>query len=82
MHYTKYKTMKKSELWEVYVQKNPSFAGEKTIHISPRGLRKMFDTTWDIAFNEGEPEEDIEQFNGPVSGAASIEYLRTMFGMR
>ena len=74
--------MKKSELWEIYVQKNPSFAGEKTIHISPRGLRKMFDTTWDIAFNEGEPEEEIEDFNGPVSSTASIEYLRSIFGMR
>ena len=50
--------MKKSQLWKIYVAKNPSFAGEGNVTLSARGLRKMFDQTWDLAFHEGEEENE------------------------
>jgi hypothetical protein len=41
--------MTKSELWRIYVKKNPSFEGQSNIAISPNGLKKLFDQTWEFA---------------------------------
>lgn len=41
--------MKKEELWIVYVTRNPQFEGEAPFRITPAGLRKLFDQTWDVA---------------------------------
>ena len=48
--------MTKRELWNKYVERNPSFDGDGNVTLSARGLRKMFDQTWDIAFEFGETE--------------------------
>jgi hypothetical protein len=69
--------MKKSELWKIYVAKNPSFAGDGNITMSARGLRKLFDQTWDFAFHEG--EDEIEQ--APVNDSKVVDDLRKIFGM-
>ena len=69
--------MKKSQLWKIYVAKNPGFAGDGNITMSARGLRKLFDQTWDFAFHEG--EEEIE--HTPVTDSKGVDDLRKIFGM-
>jgi hypothetical protein len=69
--------MKKSQLWKIYVAKNPSFAGDGNVTMSARGLRKLFDQTWDYAFHEG--EDEIER--APVNDSKAVDDLRKIFGM-
>ena len=68
--------MKKSQLWKIYVAKNPSFAGDGNITMSARGLRKLFDQTWDYAFHEGEPEHE----GAPINNSKGVDDLRKIFG--
>jgi hypothetical protein len=68
--------VKKSQLWKIYVAKNPSFAGDGNITMSARGLRKLFDQTWDLAYEEGEPEHEAP----PVNDSKSVDDLRKIFG--
>ena len=69
--------MKKSQLWKIYVAKNPSFAGDGNVTMSARGLRKMFDQTWDLAYEEGEPEHEAP----PVTDSKGVADLMKIFGM-
>jgi len=69
--------VKKSQLWKIYVAKNPSFAGDGNITMSARGLRKLFDQTWDFAYHEGEDDHDP----APVTDSRSVDDLRKIFGM-
>jgi len=69
--------VKKSQLWKIYVAKNPSFAGDGNITMSARGLRKLFDQTWDFAFHEGEDENEAP----PVTDSKGVDDLRKIFGM-
>lgn len=69
--------MKKSQLWKIYVAKNPSFAGDGNITMSARGLRKLFDQTWDLAYHEGEDEIEAP----PVTDSKGVDDLRKIFGM-
>jgi hypothetical protein len=41
--------MKKSQLWKIYCAKNPAFERDGNVTMSARGLRKLFDQTWDLA---------------------------------
>lgn len=73
--------MTKEELWKVYSNKNPSFNGRGNVTMSARGLRKLFDTTWDTAMYDGEEEEEV----GPKShhsSSASVDALKSIFGMQ
>lgn len=73
--------MTKEELWKVYSNKNPSFNGRGNVTMSAKGLRKLFDTTWDIAMYDGEEEEEV----GPKSyhsSSASVDALKSIFGMK
>jgi hypothetical protein len=70
--------MKKSELWKAYVAKNPSFAGNGNVTLSAAGIRKLFDQTWDIAYEEGEPEEQWNRRNP----TPAVEDLMNIFGMK
>lgn len=45
--------MNKNALWKTFVARNPSFEGYLPITMSPKGLRKMFDTIWDQAEKTG-----------------------------
>ena len=69
--------MTKKELWKIYSKRNPSFDSEGTVTMTAAGLRKMFDTTWDVAFHDGE-DEPIERV--PLSG--NLDALKQMFGMK
>ena len=58
--------------------KNPSFERDGNVTLSARGLRKMFDQTWDLAFYKGEPEhEPSPQPENP----AAVADLMKIFGM-
>jgi hypothetical protein len=78
--------MTKKELWSKYVEKNPSFDGLGTITMSARGLRKMFNQTWDIAFEAGlnqEFEDDGEENDYPEpirNSQDAINIFNAIFG--
>lgn len=77
--------MTKKQLWAVYTAKNPSFDGDGNVTLSAAGLRKMFDQTWDIAFNSGEPEgSEYEDYRAPINpsgGLKSLDMLKQMFNI-
>jgi hypothetical protein len=70
--------MTKSSLWAIYCRKNPKFAEEGEITLTTRGLRKLFDTTWDTAFYDGEDEPCSQKEHS----SASVETLMKMFRMK
>ena len=70
--------MKKSELWKVYVARNPIFATNRNVTLSAAGIRKLFDQKCDIAYHEGEPEE--QKYPGDKNFA--VEDLMNIFGMK
>jgi hypothetical protein len=69
--------VKKSQLWKIYVAKNPAFERDGNVTLSTRGLRKLFDHTWDLAYHEGEPDDAPP----PVTDSRSVDDLRKIFGM-
>ena len=69
--------MKKSQLWKIYCAKNPAFERDGNVTLSARGLRKMFDQTWDLAIHEGEPEHDP----APINNSKGVADLMKIFGM-
>jgi hypothetical protein len=52
--------MTKSELWLIYVKKNPSFEGRENITMTPKGLKKLFDQTWEIAQETAKSKEKFD----------------------
>ena len=73
--------MTKEELWKVYSNKNPSFNGRGNVTMSAKGLRKLFDTTWDVAMYDGE-EEGEDEPRSHHSSSASLDSLKSIFGMK
>jgi len=73
--------MTKEELWKVYSNKNPSFDGSGNVTLSAKGLRKLFDTTWDVAMYDGE-EEGEDEPRSYHSSTASLDSLKSIFGMK
>jgi hypothetical protein len=72
--------MTKEELWAVYVKRNPSFEGEGTVTLSKRGLKKLFDTTWDTAYFDGEPDHSGD--TNDMMDTIALEQLKSIFGFR
>lgn len=55
--------MTKEELWGVYCSKNPSFKNpDAKITLTSRGLKKLFDQTWEMAQKKNEKEFNFEDF--------------------
>jgi hypothetical protein len=71
--------MKKSSLWAIYCRKYPQFAQDGEITLTTKGLRKFFDTTWDTAYYDGEPEEEITFPQEEES--ETLNHLKKIFGM-
>jgi hypothetical protein len=71
--------MTKEQLWKVYCDKNPSFAGSGNVTMSARGLRKLFDTTWDTAMYDGVEDSYKDSSH---SRSASVDELMSIFGMK
>ncbi len=79
--------MTKQDLWNQYAKKNPSFNANGNVTLSARGLRKMFDQTWKIAFESGfnqEFEDDgVEEYPQEIKGNPCAENIfKTIFGGR
>lgn len=79
--------MTKQQLWAKYVERNPSFDGLGTITMSAKGLRKMFNQTWDVAFESGfnqEFEDDEEnEYPEPIKNSPeAMNIFNTIFGKR
>lgn len=72
--------MTRSQLWKIYAKRNPSFDGDGNVTMTARGLRKMFETTWDVAYFNGEEKPD-EPYRQEQSNC-NLEALKQMFGMR
>jgi hypothetical protein len=70
--------MTREQLWKIYCDKNPSFAGEGNVTMSARGLRKLFEQTWDLAFYKGE-DETADPTNAEIM--QGMDNLRKIFGM-
>jgi hypothetical protein len=70
--------MKKSQLWKIYCAKNPAFERDGNVTLSTRGLRKLFEQTWDYAYEQGEPE-NVPMPN--VSESKAVDDLLKRFGM-
>ena len=49
--------------------------------MSAKGLRKLFDTTWDVAMYDGE-EEGEDEPRSYHSSSASVDALKSIFGMK
>lgn len=45
--------MKKEDLWAIYVRKNPEFDSDGNVTMSAKGLKKLFEQTWDVGNREG-----------------------------
>jgi len=45
--------MSKEDLWKTYTERNPSFDGDGMVTLSARGLRKLFEQTWEHAQDHG-----------------------------
>jgi hypothetical protein len=73
--------MTKEELWKVYTNKNPSFNGRGNVTMSAKGLRKLFDTTWDVAMYDGEEESEDEP-RSYHSTSTGVDALKSIFGMK
>jgi len=73
--------MTKEELWKVYSNKNPSFNGRGNVTMSAKGLRKLFDTTWDVAMYDGEEESEDEP-RSYHSTSTGVDALKSIFGMK
>ena len=72
--------MTREQLWKIYAKRNPSFNGDGNVTMTARGLRKMFETTWDVAYYNGEEEPDRPYQQGQPDG--SLDALKSMFGMK
>jgi hypothetical protein len=69
--------MTRSQLWKIYVKRNPSFDGDGNVTMSARGLRKMFETTWDVALGNA----TIRGHNDDLRDN-QFEALKRVFGMK
>lgn len=52
--------MDKQQLWKIYTEKNPSFAGDGEVTLTAAGLRKLFDTTFEQGVEHGRRRSAIE----------------------
>jgi hypothetical protein len=74
--------MTKEQLWKIYSRKNPSFNGDGNVTMTAKGLRKLFDTTWEIAMYDGEEEPVEKTSQNFQQESASIDILKSIFGMK
>jgi len=73
--------MTKQQLWKIYCKKNPQFEGDGNVTMTVRGLKKLFDTTWEIAMYQG--EEEVEKTDKSFQQESpNLSMLRSMFGMK
>lgn len=52
--------MTKAQLWLIYVQRNPSFEGRENVTMTPNGLKKLFNQTWELAQQAAKSEKPFD----------------------
>lgn len=79
--------MNKDLVWAKYVKGNPSFGGYGNVTLSAKGLRKLFNQTWDLAFQAGldyDPPADVEDYEEEPrefkGNPAAMHIFNTIFG--
>lgn len=73
--------MTKEQLWAIYSDKNHSFTYDGTVTMSSSGLRKMFDQTWDIAYNEALNKSTSDtSANGRYKDKQVADFMRMIYG--
>lgn len=45
--------MKHDELWKTYTDRNPQFLGTEPVTMSPAGIKKLFDQTYQQGYEQG-----------------------------
>lgn len=65
--------MKKSDLWKIFSDKNPSFNGEGNVTMSAAGLRKLFDQTYEQGYEQG--KANVIAMQKLAQGTASTESI-------
>jgi hypothetical protein len=72
--------MDREELWAEYVRQNPAFANlDNRVTLTVRGLRKLFDRTYDTAQAEfDEPESEAQ----PRSATPFPKVFEQFFGRK
>jgi hypothetical protein len=45
--------MTRDELWKLYCKKNPVFEADGNVTMTAKGLKKLFDTTYDMGHKAG-----------------------------
>ncbi len=76
--------MNKEDLWKIYVGKNPSFAdGDSRFTMSGRGLKKLFEQTYDAAHSQGVKNgKALAEMEAKKPAKSSAEAtLKSMFGL-
>jgi hypothetical protein len=74
--------MQKEDVWNAYVKRNPSFqTGD--VSFTPNGIRKFFDQTWKLAYQQG--IDDAQPPAGDLRGSArpnyeGDEFVKDFFG--
>lgn len=78
--------MTKTELWEAYATRNPSFAADGTVTMSAAGLRKLFEQTWSIAFDsgtrQGRREALVELNRSSTTTTPGMDFFNGVFGQQ
>lgn len=67
--------MTKSELWNIYVKRNPAFVEKETVTIKTDSLKRLFDQTWEQAEKHAREASPKQQTN-------HYDVLNRMFGGR
>lgn len=79
--------MTKSELWEAYATRNPSFAADAQVTMSAAGLRKLFEQTWSIAFDSGTRQGRREALveltrSSTTTTSPGMDFFNAVFGQK
>ena len=79
--------MTKEELWGIYVAQNPKFGVDgETVTLSTRGLKKLFEQTYDLAHAQGVANgkafSDMRKPKKPKGDDDIMERFGKLFGFK
>ena len=73
----------KKQLWQEFCRQNPKFADEQgTVTLTTRGLRKMFDLTWDRAQDNMWDQEEPSTPHSRSSNDPTLDSLKSLFNLK
>lgn len=74
--------MTKQELWSIYAQRNPSFNGTEPVTLTPAGLKKLFEQTWDRAYEARAEDAESRQMDPGYDENPANELYEKIFGRK